>query len=195
MRSSLLVPTIVGALVIGCADSQAPTPAATTPALSVEHTTEEFGFGFSDGHWFVFVGVSVEDLTGFLCTGTGGTVDLVDGLHVFRPDGSRKDRLKGEERLAVFERPAFDESFCDDPLAVPTFTGSGRLSLNDNDFFVTGNRTDASMVHVTGTVTDESGQPYHLVAFGHQLLEKGHPAPDVVLKQLKYHIKLTPIGR
>ena len=51
------------------------------------------------------------------------------------------------------------------------------------------------MVHVTGTVTDESGQAYHLVTFGHQILEKGHPAPDVVVKHAKFHITLTPIGK
>ena len=51
------------------------------------------------------------------------------------------------------------------------------------------------MLHVTGTVTDESGQRYHLVALSQQVLAPGHPAPDVVVQHSEIKIHLTPIGR
>ena len=134
-------------------------------------------------------------MTSIFCTGTDFSTDEVNALHVLRPDGSLKDQFKGDVSIVVVDGPAFDESFCEDPSAVPTFTGTGHFVINDNDFFVTGNRANASMVRVTGTLTDESGQLYHLVATSQQVLAPGHPAPDVVVQHAEVKIRLTPIGR
>jgi hypothetical protein len=65
----------------------------------------------------------------------------------------------------------------------------------DNDVLVSGNRANASQVHFVGRVTDENGQLYHLVAFAHQVLAPGPPAPDMVVQQATLKIHLTPIGQ
>jgi hypothetical protein len=144
----------------------------------------------------VFFGLTVEGLTSIFCTGTDFEPDQFDALHLLRPDGSLKEQFKGKDvNVVVVDGPAFDQFFCQNPLPVPTFTGTARIVINDNDFFVTGNRADASMVHVTGTVTDESGQLYHLVATSQQVLAPGHPAPDVVVQHAEVKIHLTPIGQ
>ena len=199
MRQSALQSTfaLASALVLGCDDQSSPTATADTPSPSLGATVtrdpEPFGFGFGNEQWSVYIGVTVEDLTSIYCTGSDFDVDVVNGFHVFRPDGSRKDQLKGDVNVVVVRAPALFESFCDDPLP-PTFTGTARLSLNDNDFFVTGNRANASMLHLTGRVTDESGQLYHLTVAGQQVLAPGHPAPDVVIQHLDFHLHLAPIG-
>lgn len=88
-------------------------------------------------------------------------------------------RNVSQERIGVSKRTTF------------TF----RVSNNDNDFFVTGNRANASTLHAVGTVTGEDGQRYHVVAFGQQVLAPKHPAPDIVIQHLHFKIQLTPIGR
>ena len=170
MRHSLLSPAaaLAGVLALGCDDQPSPTaladPATPSFRATVNRSTEPFGFAFDDGRQILFIGLTVEDLTSIFCTGTDFDVDQVSGFHLLRPDGSLKDHFEGDESVVVVDGAAFDEFFCQNPLAVPTFTGTARVVLNDNDFFVTGNRANASMLHVTGTVTDESGQRYHLVA-------------------------------
>jgi hypothetical protein len=200
-RSFLVVSTaaLAGAFVLGCADQPSPTAIADPPTPSFRATvirgTEPFGFAFDDGRQILFIGLSVEDLTSIFCTGTDFDVDEISGFHLLRPDGSLKEHFKGDETVVVVDGAAFDQSFCQEPSAVPTFTGTARVVLNDNDFFVTGNRANASMLHVTGTVTDESGQLYHLVASSQQVLAPGHPAPDVVVQHSGIKIRLTPIGQ
>jgi hypothetical protein len=142
----------------------------------------------------VFLGLGVEDLTGAVCTGADFSLDEVNGFHLLRPDGSLKDHFKGDVTVIVVDLVPFNESFCNDPSTVPMYIGTARLVLNDNDFFVTGKRADASMMHVRGTVTDESGQRYHLVATNQQVLAPGHPFPDVVVQHADVKIHLTPVG-
>jgi hypothetical protein len=187
------------ALLLGCGEPQSPLGSSdpSTPSFRATHNraTEPFGFAFDDGRQILFIGLSVEDLTSIFCTGTDFDVDEIGGFHLLRPDGSLKEHFKGDETVVVVEGAAFDQFFCEDPSAVPTFTGTARVVLNDNDFFVTGNRANASMLHVTGTVTDESGQRYHLVASSQQVLAPGHPAPDVVVQHSGIKIRLTRVGQ
>jgi hypothetical protein len=184
MRQSALRSTLAlaSALALGCDDQSSPTATSDTPAASFDATVtrdpEPFGFGFGNEQYTVFIGLTVEDLISIFCTGSEFDVDLVNGFHVFRPDGSRKDQLKGDVNVVVVQAPTFFTSFCDDSLP-PTFTGTVRLSINDNDFFVTGNRGNASMVHLTGTVTDESGQRYHLTLSSQQVLAPGLRRPTL----------------
>lgn len=65
-----------------------------------------------------------------------------------------------------------------------------RVHYEDNDLFVSGNGANASQITVKGTVTDESGQEYHLTSFSHQVLAPG----SSVTLQSKVKIQLTPIG-
>jgi hypothetical protein len=196
-----LAPTcaLAVALSLGCDEPQSLTSNsdASSPSFSatISRTTEPFGFAFDDGRQILFIGLSVEALTSIFCTGTDFQVDEISMSHLLRPDGSLKEHYKGDETVVVVDGPAFDQSFCQDPSAVPTFTGTARVVVNDNDFFVTGNRADASMLHVTGTVTDESGQRYHLIASSQQVLAPGHPAPDVVVQHSGIKIRLTPVGQ
>jgi len=169
---------------------------ASDPAFSatVNRATEPFGFAFDDGRQILFIGLTVQALTSIFCTGTDFDIDEISGFHLLRPDGSLKEHFTGDETVVVVDGPAFDQFFCADPSAVPTFTGTARVVLNDNDFFVTGNRANASMLHVTGTVTNQSGQPFHLVALSQQVLAPGHPAPDVVVQHSGIKIRLAPLG-
>jgi hypothetical protein len=199
MRQSALQSTfaLASALALGCDDQSSPTAIddTLTPSLgaTVTRGPEPFGFGFGNEQYSVYVGVTLEDLNSIYCTGSDFDVDLVNGFHVFRPDSSRKDVLKGDVNVVVVSAPAVFTSFCDDPLP-PTYTGTARLSITDSDFFVTGNRADASKLHLTGRVADESGQLYHLVTAGAQVLAPGHPAPDIVVQHITVQIHLTPIG-
>jgi hypothetical protein len=191
--------TLVIALLVGCGEPPSPTGPSdlSTPSFRATHNraTEPFGFAFDNGSEILFIGLTVDALTSIFCTGGDFEVDEISMVHLLRPDGSLKEHYKGNETVVVVNGAAFDQSFCQDPSAVPTFTGIARVSLNDNDFFVTGNRANASMLHVTGTVTDASGQRYHLVASSQQVLAPGHPAPDVVVQHAGIKIRLTPIGR
>jgi hypothetical protein len=51
---------------------------------------------------------------------------------------------------------AFNKPFCQDPSAVPTYTGTAELIPNDSDFDLSGPGADAAKMHLVGTVTDES---------------------------------------
>jgi hypothetical protein len=190
--------TLAVALLLACGGPQsiAGTSDPSSPSFraTIDRTTEPFGFAFDDGRQILFIGLSVEALTSIFCTHTDFDIDEISMSHLLRPDGSLKEHYKGDETVVVVDGPAFDQFFCQNPSAVPTFTGTARIVLNDNDFFVIGNRADASMLHATGTVTDESGQRYHLVAFSQQVLAPGHPAPDVVVQHAGIKIRLTPVG-
>jgi hypothetical protein len=200
MRRDFILPAAVlaGALALGCDDQPLPTasaePAAPSFHAAITRDREQLLFRISDGRRIVFVSAGVEDLAGLFCTGADFDLDEIDASHLLRPDGSFKEQFKGNVRVVVVAEAAFDRSFCRAPSAVPTFTGTARFTLNDNDLFVTGHRADASMLHVTGTVSDERGQRYHLVASSQQVLAPHHPPPDVVVRHSKVKIQLTPIG-
>jgi hypothetical protein len=190
MQRSLFIPMgmLATALALGCGDQQPSTaPAADLPApsLGVERGTAEFGFGFSDGRRTVFVGLTIEDMIN-ICAGTEHTNDQLNQLTVTRPDGSFKLLLRGEENVVVLEAVGLP---CDNLLDVPRLTGTARVVVTDSDVDLTGHGADASMLHVTGTVTDESGQLYHLVALNHQVVDPSNTSFDNFQK-----IRLTPIG-
>jgi hypothetical protein len=198
-RSSLLVPAITCALALGCADSKSPTAPTTTAAgnlaNSVERSTVDILLGIDDGIQIVFIGGTVEDLVNAFCTGAPFEVDQVTQLLVTRPDGSMKLQIKGDVNVVVMDLTAFEQSFCEDPSAVATHTGTGRLALNDSDLDLSGPGADAAQVHVVGTVTDQGGQRYHLVAFVQSVVAPEFTSPDD-FEFLHGHakIELTPNG-
>ena len=178
---------LASALALGCADQQSPTAPAdpVAPSLSVERGTDEFGFGFSDGRLTVFLGATIEDLIG-ICAETEFTIDQIHRLTVTRPDGSSKLLLRGKEDVVVLEAVGLP---CGNLLDVPRLTGTARVVVTDSDVDLTGHGADGSMVQVTGTVTDESGQQYHLVALTHQVVDPSNTSFDFFAK-----IRLAPIG-
>jgi hypothetical protein len=196
MRRPFVSATVVLTLALGCDDQQnSPMGPATDPlAFSVERGSVAFGLGFDDGILGVFIGLTVEDLVSAFCTGAPFEVDQVDQLLVTRPDGSTKQQLKGDVNVVVVDVTAFFESFCENPSAVPTYTGIVPLVANDSDVDLSGPGADASHAHVSGTVTDQSGQRYRLVAF-----VQGVVAPEFTsvedffeFRHENLKIKLTP---
>jgi hypothetical protein len=203
MRRSFLfnAAAVTGAFALGCADQEPTTaPAAdqATPSLSVERGTGVFPFGvfgFSDGRRTLIFGAPFEDLVSF-CPAPVPPVDLFDLLTVTRPDGSTKLLFKGEDvHVVVFDAVS---STCDNTLLdAPRFTGTVRVALTDSDADLSGHGADASQITVTGTVTDESGQQYHLVVSSHQVLSPASTLDpfNLVVLNSKVKIQLTPIGR
>ena len=176
-RFSLLLPAITGALAVSCADSKSPTAPTTLQQLptnhsahSVERSTVPFGFAFDDGRQIFFLGLTFEDLVSIFCTGAPFDVDEVNQLEVIRPDGSQKLQLKGNVNVVVVNLAAFNQSFCQEPSAVPTYTGTARLILNDSDFDLSGPGADAAQMHLVGTVTDQNGQRYHVVGINQSVV-------------------------
>ena len=81
----------------------------------------------------------------------------VNQFLVTRPDGPTKLQLKGTVNVVIVDHVAFNKPFCQDPWAVPTYTGTAELIPNDSDFFdLSGPEADAAKMHLVGTVTDES---------------------------------------
>ena len=196
-RSFLIASTAALALALGCGEQQSPTAPADQPAPSVRASVERltdvfpFGvFGFSDGSRTLIFGAPFEDLVTF-CPAAVPTNDLFEILVVTRPDGSIKFNARGEEVNVVVFDAFVPDAGCDVLLGAPHYTGTVRVHAEDNDLFVSGNRANASQITVTGTVTDESGQEYHLTSFSHQVLAPG----TAVVLQSKVKIHLTPIGR
>jgi hypothetical protein len=190
-RPSLLLPTLAGALALGCADSQSPTGVAagpTGPAFSVDRSTEPFGFAFRDDRFVLFLGLTLGDVFTLVCVGGQLDVEEVQALTVTRPDGSLKTLQRGRLTLVALQLPG--PNFCADPTVA--FVGTGRVLYTDNDVFVTGNRANASQIQVNGTVTDASGQVYHLTAINVTVRAPGEDPDDILNQNTK--IKLNPIG-
>jgi hypothetical protein len=203
MPRAFLVPAmaLTGALVLGCSDQPSPTapeagrPLAPAPALSVERGTTNLGFAFDDGRRVLFLGLTVDDLQAIFCTGGPFDTDEVNQLIVNRRDGSFKLQYKARVNVVIVEGAAFDESFCDEPSAVPTWTGIVRLILNDSDFDLSGPGADAAMMHLVGTVTDLSGQRYHLTAINQSIIAPEFDSPDdFEFTHANIKIKLKRIG-
>jgi hypothetical protein len=189
-RPSLLsTAALASALALGCGDQQSPVAPADQPlSASVDHVTDVFPFGvfgFSDGSRTLIFGAPFEDLVTF-CPDPVPTTDLFELVIVTRPDGSLKINARGEQVNVV----VFDASIpggCDLLLGAPHYTGTVRVHYTDNDVFVSGNRANASQIKVTGTVTDESGQAFHLNAHSHQVLA---PSTGTVLNsKVKIQLK------
>ena len=197
MHSSFLIAStaaLASALTLACNEPQSPTVTAadpTAPSL-VQRITDVFPFGvfgFSDGSRTLIFGAPFEDLVTF-CPAAVPTTDLFDLLIVTRPDGSDRLTARGEEVNVVVFDAFIPDAGCDALLGAPRYTGIVRVMYTDNDVFVSGNRANASQITVTGTVTDESGQDYHLTSFSHQVLAPG--TGSVLNSRVK--IQLTPIG-
>ena len=123
------------------------------------------------------------------CPARVPTVDAFKQTIVTRPDESIKYLGVGKDvNVVVFEEAGTSD--CAELLDAPRYTGTARVLFTDNDLFVSGNRTQSTLIQVTGTLTNESGQRYHLVSMNQTVL-----APDGTVLNQKVTIRLTPIGR
>jgi hypothetical protein len=172
MRCPRLLPAaaLTGALLLGCADEQSPTPTAdpTGPSLSAERGTAEFASAFADDRYSIVVGLTFEDVVG-ICEGRLPPPPTWDQLTVTRPEGQDdfRESIKQLTRakdlpITIFEFSPFPFGHECDLLGAPRLEGTGQAFIADNDVFLTHNGANAFNLRVTGTVTDESGQPYHL---------------------------------
>lgn len=94
MRQSLLLllsAALAGPFVVGCADQQSPAAPLdpVAPSLSVERSTQCFGFGGGDDQHVVIFGATAENWAAFCATGAQNW-DAWTVLTVTRPDGSQK---------------------------------------------------------------------------------------------------------
>jgi hypothetical protein len=196
-RQLFAVVALSGALTLACSYEQNSPMSPTTESVahSVERSTVPLGFAFDDGRHIFFLGLTFEDLVSIFCTGTAFEVDEVNQLEVIRPDGSQKLQLKGDVNVVVVDLAAFEQSFCQDPAAVPTYTGTARLILNDSDFDLSGPGADAAQMHLVGTVTDQNGQRYHVVGINQSIVAPEFTSvDDFEFTHANIKIKLTPIG-
>ena len=81
----------------------------------------------------------------------------------------------------------------------PDYTGTARLVNTDSDVDLSANGADATGFTTRGTVTDGSGQQYHLLVVARATI-----APDITLDNFVFEedfiqhvakVQLTPFGR
>jgi hypothetical protein len=184
---------LAGALVLGCADQQSPTPAAEAPvpSLSVDRGTANFAFGFGNDERLVIIGTTLDNWLAFCTAGDVGDFEEWQVFTVTRPDGSFKQTLKGDDlHVLVWDLPA-------DPCAdTPVYTGTARALATDSDVDLTSHGADASGHRVTGRVTDASGQVYHLMAtFLLTVAPEFNSLDEFLITWHKQKIEVRPIGR
>ena len=182
----LAATALAAALVAGCGEQADPVgPAdATPPSLRAEHdlnTAGAFVIHDEQGAFFfidpepapgltVLIGWTLAELELFCTTGEL-TIGSLEELLVFRPDESQHLRVGGAQiPLLVWESDGGD--LCALPQE-PHLTGTGQVSLTDNDVFVSGNRTDSAHVGIHGEVTSEIGERFRLVGSWHGRILKG----------------------
>jgi hypothetical protein len=194
MRRSLLLlsAALAGPLVLGCADQQPPTAPFEPPApsLSVERSTQYFGYGGGDDQHVVIFGATAENWAAFCATGAQNW-DAWTVLTVTRPDGSQKVGWQGTGlHVLVWNLPA---DICAES---PDYTGTARLVLADNDLDLSGHGADGTGQTGTGTVTDANGQSYRLLWVNRSTVSVEFTSDEepFVFDTHMFKIQLTPIG-
>jgi hypothetical protein len=109
----------------------------------------------------IIAGVIPENLAGFCAdedVERGSSV-----VHdVIRPDGSIARHEKARQVSIMVFLLSGDATLCDG--SAPFAVGTGNFTLHDNDFFVSGNRTNSFGFRVNGQVTDVNGERHHVSA-------------------------------
>jgi hypothetical protein len=182
------VATLAAALVLGCGERPGPAePVVAPPALaahqglapaSVSHN-EQGAFLFVDPDpapgLTVLIGWTLDEIELFCATGEI-TIGSLRELLVIRPDGTLHLAIQGARiPLLVWESDSGDLCAL---LEQPHLTGTGQLSVTDNDLFVGGNRTNAAHVGIHGQVASETGERYHLLGNWHGRILKGSAEQD-----------------
>jgi hypothetical protein len=168
----------------------------STPSLRTEHNPEGFGavvihaeqgafFSGGDG-LEMLIGWTFDELEAFCATGEV-TIGSLSELFVFRPDGSLKYGLRGA-RIPLLVWHADNTPLCE-LLALPHLTGTGNFFASDNDFFVSGNRTESTVGSVHGQVTSDDGQRFRFTQKFHAVILRTGELHKFVLTNV-----LTPVG-
>jgi hypothetical protein len=181
------------ALGLGCTDQQEPTaPAAdpTAPSFSVDRSVQHFGLGFDTEQYTVITGATDENWASFCSTGVENW-DAFTILTVTRPDGSQKVVWGGDPvHVLVWNLPA---DVCAES---PDYTGTARTIITDSDVDLSGRGADATGFTTTGTVTDGTGQQYHLLMVARGTVPPVYSSVDnFVFVQHVVKVQLTPSGR
>lgn len=198
MFRPLMASVLASVLALACGDQQSPTAPAdfSSPSLraTVQRFTANFGFAFGNEEHSVLVGATAENFAAFCATGAENW-DTWDVLVITRPDGSQKNTVKGKNmHLLVWNLPGAPPFFPGDICsASPDYTGTGNIVLTDSDVDLSHPGADASGQTLTGTVTDASGQRYHLVAVV-RFTVKENTLDNFVIDLHASKIQLTPIG-
>jgi hypothetical protein len=184
---------LTGALALACDEQTSPTAPVDprAPSFSVERTIEHFGFGFGDEHYLVILGATAENWAAFCATGAQNW-DAWPVLTVTRPDGSQKVgwHARGLHAL-VWNQPA------DACAESPDYTGTASNTNHDNDLDLSAHGTNATGIITRGTVSDASGQDYHLISVFNGTISRIYTSADepFVLDQHVQFVRLTPTGR
>jgi hypothetical protein len=205
MRRSSAIHAVVplaAALALGCGDQPGPSePAGAPPSLAVSRQPgptgafvvhdEQGAFFFVDAEpapgLSVLIGWTLAELDHFCATGEL-TLGSLDELLVFRPDETLHMVVRGAQiPLLVWESNSGD--LCALP-SEPHLTGTGQVSVTDNDVLVSGNRTDVAHVSIHGQVTSAAGERFVLVGGWHGMIHRGSGDEDA-----RSEFRLVPLGR
>jgi hypothetical protein len=147
---------------------------------------EQGAFFTAEGGLAMIIGWTFEELELFCTTGEI-TIGSLRELIVTRRDGSLKASLHGTRiPLLVWETDSPD--LCQ-VLDEPHLTGTGRFFASDNDFFVSGNRTESTVGGINGHVVSEDGRRFRATQKFHAVILRNGDLHKFVLD-----LELTPIG-
>jgi hypothetical protein len=133
------------------------------------------------------IGWTVDELELFCATGEI-TLGSLKELLVTRPDGSLHVNLHGAQiPLLVWQTGSNNPC---DLVDVPHLTGTGQFFASDNDFFVSGNRTESTVGAVHGQVTSEDGERFRFTQEFHAVILRTGEVQKFI-----FDLKLTPIGK
>ena len=203
-RSRLLAVSALAstfAFVLGCGEPVGVTsdPAQESfspPSLRTEHNSEGFGAVvihakqgafMSGGNGLEFlIGWTIDEVNKYCATGDI-TIGSLRELSVFRRDGSLKYGLHGA-RIPLLVWEADNTPLCG-LLDLPHLTGTGNIAASDNDFFVSGNRTESTVGVVHGQVTSSDGQRFRFTEKFHAIILRSGELQKFIATNV-----LTPIG-
>jgi hypothetical protein len=199
MFRPLMASVLASALALTSCDQQSPTAPADFSRPSFRATVDQFtgptATLFGNEQRTVGLGGTVEQWTA-LCAGEQPEedFDLMTVRIVTRPDGSQKGTIKGQNlHILIWDIPGstpFPGAVCGED---PVYTGTGHVVFTDSDVDLRHSGVDASGQTLVGTVTDASGQRYHLVA-AIRFTVAENTLDNFVINAHASKIQLTPIG-
>lgn len=115
-------------------------------------------------------------------------LDEVSIQQVTRPDSSAKVTIRGSVRVIVYSIGRASE-LCDLTAVSPLATGTAQLTVTDNDFFVSLNRTNSFGLKLTGIASGDGGR-FKVQALSRATIKRNG---EFAIRNLRFRVK--PIGR
>jgi hypothetical protein len=134
----------------------------------------------------MLIGWTFDELELFCTTGEI-TIGSLRELAVVRPDSSLKYGLHGAH-IPLLVWQTTNNNLCE-LLDVPHLTGTGQFFASDNDFFVSGNRTESTVGAVHGQVVSEDGERFRFTQEFHAVILRTGEVHKFI-----FDLELTPIG-